>query len=58
MRVRVIKSNSRDYLEKDVTELIGQEFDVVDTDEEGVYISARGMDEYFLYYDEVEVLRS
>ncbi|WP_064199060.1 hypothetical protein [Brevibacillus brevis] len=56
MRIRVIASNSKNKdLDGDITELIGQEFDVVSKDKEGVYIKYDLIDEYFLYYDEVEM---
>ncbi len=56
LRIRVIASNSKNKdLDGDITELIGQEFDVVSKDKEGVYIKYDLIDEYFLYYDEVEM---
>jgi hypothetical protein len=57
LRIRVIASNSKNKdLDGDISELLGQEFDVVSKDKEGVYIKYDFIDEYFLYYDEVEMI--
>lgn len=59
-KIKIASSNPKDqYYEGDISNLIGQVFDVVDMNEEGYKIwNEEVEDEYLIYFDEAVIVEA
>ena len=57
MKIRIIGSNPKNADEKDITRLIGQEFEVKEIDADGHYIPYGPTGLYLVHPEEFEVIK-
>lgn len=57
MRIRIINSNPKKVDESDITKYIGQEFDVIEKEDDGsVWVKTPKASLYHIYNDEFEIV--